>query len=304
MTAPSAVTVAAPAKVNLQLSVGPRRSDGFHELATVYQAVDVHDEVTLSAAPHTTLRVEGVGVEVVDVPTDGRNLALRAVAMLAEHAGVTDGHVAVHIRKRIPVAGGMAGGSADAAAALLAADTLWQLGTPRADLLRLAGRLGSDVPFALVGGTAAGIGRGERVEPLADAGSYWWLVLPSGGGLSTPEVYAELDRLRGNGGADPVLSEQLLTALAAGDPRRVAAALGNDLQEPALRLRPDLARVLRAAAQPPALTALVSGSGPTCLALAADPPEAEELSDRLRAAGHEVLLARGPVPGAHVVPAL
>jgi 4-diphosphocytidyl-2-C-methyl-D-erythritol kinase len=300
----TSVTVAAPAKINLQLGVGPARPDGFHTLATVYQAIGLYDEVTVTAADTNALTVVGDGVDTSGVPTDRSNLALRAAELLAEHAGV-DGSVAVSIRKRIPVMGGMAGGSTDAAAALVACDALWGLETPREELVRLAAGLGSDVPFCLVGGTAAGSGRGELVSEVADTGSYWWVVALSGQGLSTPAVFAEFDRWHAAAEVpEPVVSDELVTALAAGDPARVGAALLNDLQDPALGLRPDLARVLDLGGRPPALGSLLSGSGPTCVFLAADETDATKIRDVLHEAGTPALVVPGPVPGARVVPPL
>jgi 4-diphosphocytidyl-2-C-methyl-D-erythritol kinase len=201
--------------------------------------------------------------------------------------------------------GGMAGGSTDAAAALVACDALWGLETPREELVRLAAGLGSDVPFCLVGGTAAGSGRGELVSEVADTGSYWWVVALSGQGLSTPAVFAEFDRWHAAAEVpEPVVSDELVTALAAGDPARVGAALLNDLQDPALGLRPDLARVLDLGGRPPALGSLLSGSGPTCVFLAADETDATKIRDVLHEAGTPALVVPGPVPGARVVPPL
>ena len=298
------VTVVAPAKINLQLGVGPARPDGFHTLATVYQAIGLYDEITVTASEATALTVVGEGVDTSGVPTDRSNLALRAAELLAEHAGV-EADVTISIRKRIPVMGGMAGGSTDAAATLVACDVLWGLETPREELLRLAAALGSDVPFCLVGGTAAGSGRGELVSEVVDTGSYWWVVALSGEGLSTPAVFAAFDRWHAAGKvSDPVVSDELLAALAAGDPTRVGAALANDLQDPALDLRPDLARVLALGSRPPALGALLSGSGPTCLFLAADEADATTVRDLLHEAGTPALVVPGPVPGARVVPSL
>jgi 4-diphosphocytidyl-2-C-methyl-D-erythritol kinase len=300
----ASVTVASPAKINLQLGVGPARPDGFHTLATVYQAIGLYDEVTVTPAASTTLTVVGEGVEVVDVPTDASNLAVRAARLLAAHAEA-DVHVAISIRKRIPVMGGMAGGSTDAAAALLACDTLWGLETPLEELLALAGKLGSDVPFCLVGHTAGGSGRGELVHAVEDTGSYWWVVALSGRGLSTPAVFAEFDRRHAEDVVpEPEVSADLLAALAAGDPVRLGEALLNDLEAPALTLRPDLADVLDLGGRSPALGALLSGSGPTCLFLAADEADAAKIRDVLRDAGTTALVVRGPVPGAHVVSAL
>lgn len=297
------VTVASPAKINLQLGVGGVRADGFHALATVYQAIGLYDDVTVTRAGATTLTVAGE-VDVAEVPTGRGNLALRAADLLAEHAGLdaADAAVRVDIRKRIPVAGGMAGGSTDAAAALLACDELWGLRTPNSELLALAARLGSDVPFCLVGGTALGTGRGEVVEGVADHGSYWWVVALSDRGLSTPAVFAEFDRRHaGRAVPEPEVSGELLAALTVGDVDAVAAALSNDLEPPALTLRPDLERLLDLGGRPPALARLLSGSGPTCLFLAADEVDALKVRDVLRDAGVTALVAPGPVPGAHVV---
>jgi 4-diphosphocytidyl-2-C-methyl-D-erythritol kinase len=295
------VTVVAPAKINLQLGVGPVRPDGFHTLATVYQAIDLYDEVTVTRAAETTLTVLGEGVDPSGVPTDASNLALRAASLLADHAGVED-QVAMTIRKRIPVMGGMAGGSTDAAAALVACDALWRLHTPQDELLDLAARLGSDVPFCLVGGTAAGSGRGELVAPVEDTGTYWWVVALSGTGLSTPAVFLEFDRRHlGTAVDEPEVSTTLVEGLAAGDAGAVGAALLNDLEAPALALRPDLGDVLDLGARPPALGSLLSGSGPTCLFLAGTEADAAKIRDVLRESGTTALLARGPVPGARVV---
>lgn len=297
------VTVASPAKINLQLGVGGVRADGFHTLATVYQAIGLYDDVTVTRAGATTLTVAGE-VDVAEVPTGRGNLALRAAELLAEHAGLdaADATVRVDIRKRIPVAGGMAGGSTDAAAALLACDELWGLRTPPEELLALAARLGSDVPFCLVGGTALGTGRGEVVERVADHGSYWWVVALSDRGLSTPAVFAEFDRRHaGRTVPEPEVSGELLAALTGGDVDAVAAALSNDLEPPALTLRPDLERLLDLGGRPPALARLLSGSGPTCLFLAADEADALKVRDVLRDAGVTALVAPGPAPGAHVV---
>lgn len=305
-----AVTVASPAKINLQLAVGALRPDGFHPLATVYQAIGLYDEVTVSPAAGTTLTVSGEGVHPLDVPTDRSNLAVRAAELLAAHAGIpkADAGVEMHIRKRIPVAGGMAGGSTDAAAALLACDVLWGLRTPRAELLGLAARLGSDVPFCLVGGTAVGSGRGETVASVDDHGTYWWVVLVSDRGLSTPAVFGEFDRLAATRQVPqqmppPSVSPALLDALAAGDASTVGRLLSNDLTEPALRLRPDLAEVLATGRRPPALASLLSGSGPTCLVLAPDEATARKIAEAQAVPGR-ALVARGPAPGAHVTPAL
>ncbi|GAB3254648.1 4-(cytidine 5'-diphospho)-2-C-methyl-D-erythritol kinase [Alteromonas gracilis] len=300
--------VRAPAKINLRLGVGPLREDGFHALDTVYQAIGLYDDVQVEPAEQWSLTLEAApGLDASQVPLDERNLALQAARALTRHHDVS-ARAHVHIVKGIPVAGGLAGGSADAAATLVALDRLWDLQTSDEDLLALAAGLGSDVPFALVGGTAAGTGRGERVQRLDDHGTAWWVVVPSHEGLSTPTVFAEYDRLglpaddsvwrAGERGTAPDLEGVLRT----GDPALLADALGNDLTEPALSLRPDLRRTLDDGREAGALAALLSGSGPTCLFLCRDAVHATAVRIGLLDRGHErVESAAGPVAGAHVV---
>lgn len=295
------VIVRAAAKVNLHLGVGPVRDDGYHPLATVYQAIGMYDDVRVSTAEDWQLQVRAhERIDVTEVPLDSSNLAMRAGRLLVAHHGV-DRAARVVIDKGIPVAGGLAGGSADAAATLVALDRLWQLETPDEDLLALAARLGSDVPFALIGGTARGDGRGELVEPVEDEGSWWWVVVESDAGLSTARVYAAYDRVR-PGAPPPVVPEGLLRALRAGDPDALAATLANDLEAPALDLRPDLAEVLERGERSGALRGIVSGSGPTCVFLCADHQSAHGVRQAFEEAGQtRVQVAHGPVAGAHVV---
>ena len=295
------ITVRAPAKINLHLGVGAPRPDGFHPLVTVYQAVGLCDDLTASESPGWTL-----GVTVPDwidpdaVPVTGENIVDRAARLLARHHGVP-ARAAVSVIKSIPIAGGMAGGSADAAAALVALDRLWELQTSDDDLLALAAELGSDVPFALVGGTALGTGRGELVEPIRDPATWWWVVIPSARGLSTPAVYRRYDELNPHLAAKPAAPDAVLRALATGDPDALALALHNDLEDAALDLRPDLADLLEVGEDAGALRGLVSGSGPTCVFLTAGADEARQVAGLLSASLPVVLVANGPVAGAHVV---
>lgn len=293
------LTVRAAAKINLHLGVGAPREDGFHPLDTVYQAISLYDDVTVSDAHADEVSVAGSPhVDLDGVPTDGTNIALRALA----EAPCSGSHL-VRIVKSIPVAGGMAGGSADAAAALLAHDRLHRLDQPDDVLLAQAARLGSDVPFALVGGTARGRGRGELVEPVEDHGTWWWVLVPSGVGLSTPQVYRHFDRLFPDAPVRPAEPRALLAALATGEPLRVARALHNDLQAPAIDLRPELGTLLDLGETEGALRGLVSGSGPTVVFLCESQEGADAVRAGLQGAGHDVvLLATGPVAGAHVVP--
>jgi 4-diphosphocytidyl-2-C-methyl-D-erythritol kinase len=300
---PRAVTVRVPAKVNLHLGVGARRPDGYHDLVTVFQAVSLYDEVTLSPARRLRVEVRGDGAD--GVPLGEDNLAARAVRTVAERAGRAP-HLRVVISKGIPVAGGMAGGSADAAAALLACDALWGMGLPAAALADLAAALGSDVPFLLSGGTALGTGRGERLSPVLGRGSYHWVFALADAGLPTPSVYAQLDRLRDSGERiGPSPADPVLAALRAGDPAALGRALTNDLQPAALALRPRLQAVLDAGRELGALGSVVCGSGPTVALLAPGAKAAVRLAAGL--AGHglcrTVRAATGPVPGARIAPA-
>jgi 4-diphosphocytidyl-2-C-methyl-D-erythritol kinase len=321
LTIVTGVTARVPAKLNLQLAVGPPRADGYHDLVTVFHAVALFDEVTVEAAEHDTVTVTGEGASTV--PHDGDNLALRAVAALRKQArgGNRTAGVRVRIAKRIPVAAGLAGGSADAAAALVAANELWAAGVTTQRLAEIAATIGSDVAFALLGGTAVGRGRGERLTPaLAPATQYHWVLAFAEGQLSTPKVYAALDRSRGFGGNDfpprsggsrgvappgPALDTALMSALRSGDAARLGRALSNDLQPAVLSLYPALRKTLAAGLELGALGALVAGSGPTCAFLAASAERALELAVSLSGAGvcRSVARVTGPVPGAAVVPA-
>ncbi|MFF6811421.1 4-(cytidine 5'-diphospho)-2-C-methyl-D-erythritol kinase [Streptomyces sp. NPDC012403] len=297
------VTVRVPAKVNVQLAVGAARPDGFHDLANVFLAVGLHDEVTVTAADE--LRVTCAGPDADQVPLDRTNLAARAALELAERYG-RDADVHLHIAKDIPVAGGMAGGSADGAGALLACDALWGTGASRDELLDICAELGSDVPFSLVGGAALGTGRGERLTELEVGGTFHWVFAMASRGLSTPAVFREFDRLgKGREIPEPVASRELLDALAKGDVDALAAAVSdsNGLQPAALSLFPELADTLAAGRAAGALASLVSGSGPTTAFLARDAEAAEGIAGALRASGtcRTVRTAAGPVPGATVV---
>ena len=341
------VTVRVPAKLNLQLAVGPPRADGYHGLVTVFHAVSLFNEVTAEPAGRDGVTVTGEGAD--RVPAGPDNLALRAAAALRKAvtrpaagrkadpgAGPRAGTGGVHITigKRIPVAAGLAGGSADAAAALVACNELWDGGLSQSQLLEVAARVGSDVAFALLGGTAVGRGRGERLTPaLAPATQYHWVLAFADGHLSTPEVYAALDRLRAAGAAGgraaggkgrrgqccrrkgprgkaqpatagPNLDAALMSALRSGDARLVGPALSNDLQPAALSLFPSLRKTLAAGLELGALGALVAGSGPTCVFLAASADRALDLAVSLSGAGvcRSVARVTGPVAGAAIVP--
>lgn len=287
------ITVRAPAKINLQLAVGPLRSDGYHELVSVFHAVDLCDEVTVAEA--------GDGVELVmsgegaaDLPVDDTNLAVRAARLLADHHGI-EANVRIQITKAIPVAAGMAGGSADAAGVLVACDALWRTRTDRETLVSLAATLGSDVPFALLGGTAIGTGRGEQLTPVLANGELYWVFAIADEGLSTPAVYAEFDRLN-SAPAAPEVSIPLLQALRSGVADAVGNQLHNDLQPAAVKLRSNLGPLLDAGTDFGALGAVVCGSGPTCAFLVRDTEASIDLAVALTSTGLCRTVKRGSGP--------
>jgi 4-diphosphocytidyl-2-C-methyl-D-erythritol kinase len=309
----TSVTVRVPAKINLQLAVGPLRPDGYHGLVTVFHAVSLFDDVTVTPAETDGVTVTGEGAGLV--PETADNLALRAVGALREAlasravgapgtAGGVGG-VAVTIAKRIPVAGGMAGGSADAAAALVACDELWGTGLTQQELCSVGAQVGSDVAFPVFGGTAVGRGRGEQLAAaLASPADFHWVLAFADGHLSTPAVFGALDKQRaGQQVAEPELSGELMAALRAGDVESLGAALANDLQEPAIALFPALRKTLDAGLEAGALGAQVSGSGPTCYFLARDADHAAGLAVSLSGAGvcRSVATAVGPAAGACVL---
>jgi 4-diphosphocytidyl-2-C-methyl-D-erythritol kinase len=295
------VTVRVPAKINLHLAVGGIRKDGFHEVVTVYHAVSLYDEVTVEADDRLSVSVVGEGAGAV--PLDGDNLAARAVTVAAAVLG-REPHLRVSIRKGIPVAGGMAGGSADAAAALVAADALWGAALDRVTLEGLAAGLGSDVAFLLQGGNALGTGRGEAISPVLGTGDYHWVLAFADFGLSTPAVYAELDAMRARGEqVDAGPPDGVLAALRAGDQVALGRAMSNDLQPAALALRPQLRRVLESGRELGAVGVVVSGSGPTVALLARSSPESVRIASALAGLGvcRTVRRADGAVTGARVV---
>jgi 4-diphosphocytidyl-2-C-methyl-D-erythritol kinase len=302
------VGVRAPAKLNLQLAVGPRANDGYHPLATVFQAISLWEtvlasprtdrEVTVVVDAHPTIRADGI-------PLDGTNLAVRAARAIAQRYGVTAG-IDLRIIKRVPVAGGLAGGSADAAAALVACAEAWGVGATRSELMELASTLGSDVPFCLHGHTAVGLGRGDSLTPAMTKGEMHWVLATQAKGLSTAAVYSEFDRAITSGDrlvGEQGIDEELMAALRIGDAEGVAARLSNDLQDAALALNPRLSRVLEAAKDSGALGAIVSGSGPTVAALARSRQHALAVAAGLTASGtaDAVHVATGPASGATIM---
>ena len=298
------VTVRVPAKVNLQLSVGPRESDGYHQLVTVFQAISIFDDVTVKIGEQGTgINLTVSGDQIHGVPTDSTNLVVKAIDLIADKFEL-DIDVNVDVKKSIPVAGGMAGGSADAAAAIVAIDELYSLEMTREEMHSIAAQLGSDVPFLLSGGTAIGQGRGDQLTAALSRGTYHWVLALSSVGLSTPAVYGECDRLRqGLDISDPQISDALMQALLSADPSNVGKLLINDLQPAACSLRPALRLILDVGQEYGALGAIVSGSGPTVAFLVSDEEHGLDLAVALSASGvvGSVTRAFGPVHGAKVI---
>ena len=305
--APSPVVHArAPGKINVCLKVGAVLEDGYHEVATAYQAVSLFEDVRAWPADDFSVVFTGT-IDASGLAVDGSNLAIKAARALARKAGYRGG-VRLSIEKNVPIAGGMGGGSADAAASLLACDTLWGTDATRDDLIEIAATLGADVPFAFTGGTAIGTGRGDQLSPALAKGQFHWVLALADFGLSTPGVYNELDRHRERHAQDifpaqiqPSVDTNVLQALRAGDPRMLAEALHNDLQAPALHLAPGLGKVLELGEANGALAGLLSGSGPTVAFLVADADSALELQVALSASRLRVVRATGPVHGARII---
>ena len=306
MSSTHAVTASAPGKTNLFFAVGPLLEDGFHDVASVYLALDLREEVSVSPAENWSVTVSGnVSAEqIASVPTGEDNLVVRAAKHVADLAKVSPEPTAFAIDKHVPVAGGMGGGSADAAAALIAVNALWHAGVE--SQLSNSVELGADVPFALAGGIAVGLGRGEVLTQIESVPAINLVLVTNDEGLSTPAVYKRLDELRAARGLDPkqapaaVVPEELIRALQSGDQRAIATMLNNDLQEAALDLRPDLKKTIEDGLAAGALTGFVSGSGPTVAFLVADANAAEEIAQKLHVLGYRALAASGPAVGAFI----
>ena len=298
------VVVRVPAKINLQLAVGPLGADGFHEVTTVFQAISLFDDVTLKFAPENSgISLTLSGATSNGVPANDENLAVRAAKLMADKYDLST-DLAIHLKKEIPVAGGMAGGSADAAGVIVAMDALFEIGLSRDEMEVMAAQLGSDVPFGISGGIAIGRGRGDQLTPALSRGNYHWVLALSGQGLSTPAVYQECDRLReGLDIASPQVSDSMMQALRAGDPTALGLALSNDLQAAACSLRPALRLVLDVGRDYGALGSIVSGSGPTVAFLVEDEEKSMDLTVALSSSGvvAGVVRASGPVHGARVI---
>ena len=293
-----------PAKVNLQLAVGPLGDDGFHEVTTVFQAISLFDDVTVATAPENNgISIQITGQTSTGVPSDNSNLAVKAAALMIKNYDLPN-DLNIKLKKEIPVAGGMAGGSADAAGVIVGLDSLFELGLSRDEMEMVGSKIGADVPFSICGGVAIGTGRGDQITPALFKGSYNWVLALSGQGLATPSVYAECDRLReGLSISTPVVSEQLMQALRAGDAKALGKSLSNDLQPAACSLRPALRLVLDVGIDYGALGGIVSGSGPTVAFLVKDDEHAMDLTVALSSSGviSSVVRATGAVAGARII---
>lgn len=300
----SRVVVRAPGKINLSLAVGGVDGRGYHQLATVFHAVGLYETVTVQPSDVLTLSVTSHVVG--DVPLDDSNLALRAAKLLQERHSVTAG-AAIHVDKEVPVAGGMGGGSADAAATLIALSRLWGLRLAPDELRRLGADLGADVPFAMLGHTALGRGKGDDLSSVLTSGDWTWVLASPGGHLSTPAVYGRFDELMLEIGREvPRIPEPdaiQLQALRSGDVHLLGQTLHNDLQAAAFSLHEHLEDLVTLAETSGACGAVVSGSGPTIAVLARDRDHAHELAGILSGSGRVglCLVTEGSVPGAKVV---
>jgi len=300
------VTASAPGKINIFFKVGALNSDGYHDVLSIYQALDIRETVTVSDSSRWKVSVSGALSEeqIAAVPTGEDNLVVRAAKSIGQLANLTRvSELSFEITKNVPVAGGMGGGSADAAAAMLAVDELWDTQVDGEALMKAAAELGADIPFALLGGTAIGIGRGDKLDPIDDVQKLHWVLVPMDVGLSTPRVYAKLDEMRAAKGQEPTLvpvpqvPHELIDALVHGDAREVAKHLHNDLQEAAVALMPELSITMHAGLAAGALAAMVSGSGPTIAMLAESEEAAESIANHLAFEGYIAIPTFGPAKG-------
>jgi 4-diphosphocytidyl-2-C-methyl-D-erythritol kinase len=300
------VVATAPGKINIFFKVGALKNDGYHDVLSVYQALDLRETVSVASAQDWRVEVSGEisAEQIAAVPTGEDNLVVRAAKSIAQLAGLENPHpINFEIIKNVPVAGGMGGGSADAAAALLAVNELWCTQVDYQALLNSAAELGADIPFALLGGTAIGVGKGDELETIDGVQKLHWVLVPMDAGLSTPRVYAKLDEIRTSRGEDPekvvtpIKPRELISALQVGDAREVAKHLHNDLQEAAVALMPELSVTMQAGLAAGALAAMVSGSGPTVAMLAESEEAAESIANQLSFDGYTAIPTFGPASG-------
>ena len=305
------VAATAYGKINMFFKVGPLLENGYHQVASLYQSVNLAETVVVELDSDWSVSAAGpIGEDhLAAVPTDASNLVVKAAKALAKAAGIKRPlPLRFSLHKTVPVAGGMGGGSADAAAALLAVEKAWQLELSRDVKWNAAASLGADVPFALMGGSARGLGIGDELQAIPQKSQLHWVLVPNDFGLSTPSVFAELDRLRSERRQDPKtvkpasMSGKLATALRAGaSAEEIAPLLHNDLQEAAVSLKPELQKILDLEQQVFALKAIVSGSGPTVAMLARDANDAITIASRLRTYGQQAIVTSSPAGAAQLV---
>ncbi len=305
---PETVAIAdAPGKVNLFFKVGPLKDDGFHDVASLYLAVDLRETVTAQISTDYSVKVTGSlgDFQLLAVPTDESNLVVKVAGRIKAEAGTPEAiKVAIGIDKHVPVAGGMGGGSADAAAALVAVNALLHAELPAERLHEIAATLGSDVPFALAGGAAIGVGKGDVLTPVDSVAPIHLVLIFDDQGLSTPAVYRRLDEIRAARDETTDASEinrHIIRALQNGNPFEIAELLHNDLEEAAISLRPDLKIKMTTALQHGAIRVMVSGSGPTILALAASEVAAMQIARSLNELGYNAIATSGPAIGTQLV---
>lgn len=298
-------------KINLFFKVGPLQENGYHQVASLYQAVNLPETVIAEVAPDWEVAVTGNidASHLKGVPTNRNNLVVKA----AKAAGAAlrfkrVPRLSFTIHKNVPVAGGMGGGSADAAAAILAAESAWGRKLSTAERFSVAAELGADVPFSMLGGSAIGVGTGHELDPIEQRSVLHWILVPNDFGLSTPAVYAELDRLRDMRGDNPKwvpeaqVNQLLVEALRQGaGAEDIAPLLHNDLQEAAVSLRPELQDILDLEERAMALRAIISGSGPTIAMLARDANDAHAIASRLQTFGQQAIVTTSPAGGAQLV---
>jgi 4-diphosphocytidyl-2-C-methyl-D-erythritol kinase len=283
----------APAKINLFFEVGPKRQDGYHDVVSIYQSLDLFEEVFVEPATDWKITVQGEISEEqrLLVPLDETNLVIKAARALAKQVGIDNPqpmHFTIH--KKVPSAGGVAGGSADAAAALVALNEAWCLGLESQQLATVAAQLGADVPFALLGGTALGVDSGVELSKLSDLDNRFVLLVFSYPGLPTGKVFEVFDRLFPKGDLRASAND-----LQSGFD--ISLAGRNSLLAPALQLRPDLAELMATVPE----GAKLSGSGPTLYLLNSSLDVISDWQRRYQGLGLETLVTRFGTQGAGLI---
>jgi 4-diphosphocytidyl-2-C-methyl-D-erythritol kinase len=287
------IAIPAFAKINLDLRILGVRSDGYHDLRTVFQTLDLHDTITITRQPGPLT----IACDDPDVPTDRRNLVWKAASLLwrlATGRGSAPRDVHIRIDKRIPAEAGLGGGSSDAASTLVALVRLWKLDVDGPTLSRLAARLGADVPFFLAGGTALGLGRGDDMYPLADLPRIHVVVVRPAFGVSTVEAYRWYDEEKSTRRREPLLHP------VPGAWPEWMASLRNDLETPVVRHHPTIGRLRHALLNAGAVRAAMSGSGSAVFGLFERAEAARRTAADLARPGWRVVYTRTLSRGDHL----